>query len=285
MPQFALLLTTIIWAATFPATKLALAEVPTVAFLLLRFIMSAIAIGMVVVALRQRLRCDGKTLRMAAIASVFLFLGYITQTVGLRYTTASNSAFITALYVVFVPLFLGRFTVQLSFALMFAVGGLMLLLRPTTTVNLGDVYTLACAVAFAFHIISLEWFARKSEYQSLAIWQVILVCIALLGPAVHEGYHPDAIRFTPTLIGALLVTGVLATGFAFYIQVWAQRHVPAQRVALIFALEPALSAWMSWLVLGERLDASGWLGSILILAGVLTGTTASRRPLHDPLQP
>jgi drug/metabolite transporter (DMT)-like permease len=77
----------------------------------------------------------------------------------------------------------------------------------------------------------------------------------------------------------------MATGLAFFIQVWAQRHVPAQRVALIFALEPALSAWMSWLVLGEELDAMGWIGSALILAGVLIGTTASVPPRHDPLQP
>jgi drug/metabolite transporter (DMT)-like permease len=56
-------------------------------------------------------------------------------------------------------------------------------------------------------------------------------------------------------------------------------------VALIFALEPALSAWMSWLVLGEELDAMGWIGSALILAGVLIGTTASVPPHHDPLQP
>jgi len=56
------------------------------------------------------------------------------------------------------------------------------------------------------------------------------------------------------------------------VQVWAQRDVPADRVALIFALEPALAAWLAWLTLGERLDAAGWIGSTLILAGVIVGT-------------
>src|SRR5207245_7091503 len=115
--------------------------------------------------------------------------------------------------------------------------------------------------------------------------QLIMVTGVLLAPAAVEGFRPDAKLLTPAVLSALFVTGVLATGLAFFIQVWAQRHVPAQRVALIFALEPALSAWMSWLVLGERLDAMGWIGSALILAGVLIGTTASVPPRHDPLQP
>ena len=85
--------------------------------------------------------------------------------------------------------------------------------------------------------------------------------------------------------GALIITGVLATGLAFLVQVWAQRHVPAQRVALIFALEPALSAWMASVMLGEHLDALGWTGSALILAGVVVGTTAAAPRPHDPLQP
>ncbi len=92
-----------------------------------------------------------------------------------------------------------------------------------------------------------------------------------------EGYRPWQVAFTPTLLWALVITGVLATALAFCVQVWAQKHVPAQRVALIFALEPALAAWFSWLVLGERLDVLGWVGSGLITVGVLIGTIPDRR--------
>ena len=285
MPQLALILTTLIWAATFPATKVALQHMGPISFLFLRFLVSTLAVAAVFVLLRKRLRMDAQSLRMAAIASVFLFIGYVTQTVGLRYTTASNSAFITALYVVFVPLFLGRFSLTLWTALGLALTGLWLLVRPSAHMSIGDFYTLICAVAFALHIISLEFFAAKTEFQSLASWQLIMVTIALVGPAIFEGYRPELQTFTLTVIVALIITGVLATGLAFLVQVWAQGYVPAHRVALIFALEPALSAWMSWLVLGEQLDAMGWIGSGLILAGVLVGTTASTAPLHDPLQP
>jgi len=286
VPQLALLLTTIIWAATFPATKLALDQVLPFSFLFLRFLFGTLAVGIVFACFRQRLRWDTATLRTAGIASVFLFIGYATQTVGLRYTTASNSAFLTALYVVLVPLFLRRFDRRLWIALALAVSGLWLLIRPSAAMNRGDVYTVVCAAAFALHIIAVERFVARGDLPSFSAWQLVMVTGAVAGPAMVEGSGPGAVVFTPTLLWALVITGVLATAFAFFVQVWAQRHVPAQRVALIFALEPALAAWLSFLVLGERLDVAGWVGSGLITAGVLIGTTASAPPHpHDPLQP
>lgn len=285
MPQLALLLTTFIWAATFPATKLALEQILPFSFLFLRFLLGTVAVGVVLAGLGCALKRDVATLRMAAIASSFLFVGYAAQTVGLRYTTASNSAFITALYVVLVPLFLRRFDARLWIALALAVAGLWLLIRPSSDPKTGDIYTLVCAVAFALHIIAVEAYVRRSDLPSFSAWQLVMVTGVLIGPAIGEGFRLSAIALTPTLAWALAITGVGATAFAFFVQVWAQQHVPAQRVALIFALEPALAAWLSWLVLGEQLDAAGWVGSGLITAGVLIGATASAPRHHDLLQP
>jgi drug/metabolite transporter (DMT)-like permease len=277
MPQLALVLTTVIWAATFPATKLALEQVLPLSFLFLRFLVSTLVLVSVLILAGRPIRRTAETLRMAAIASVFLFLGYVTQTVGMRYTTASNSAFLTALYVVLVPLFLRRFDRRLWTALALAVSGLWLLIRPSADMNRGDLYTLACAAAFALHIIAVEAYVRRSEVFSFSAWQLVMVTGALVGPAFVEGYRPWLVPFTPMLVIALAITGVLATALAFCVQVWAQKHVPAQRVALIFALEPALAAWLAWLVLGERLDAIGWVGSGLLTVGVLIGTMPARR--------
>ena len=78
--------------------------------------------------------------------------------------------------------------------------------------------------------------------------------------------------FSPTavLLIGLGVTGILAT-LAFAVQIWAQRLVPAQQVALLFASEPAYAAWLSWYFLGETLDVQGWIGSALILLAVAIG--------------
>src|SRR5262249_42182964 len=127
MPRLALLLTTLIWGATFPATKVVLEQLPPLSFLFLRFCLGAFLVVMGMLLLGFPFRRELCVLRASAIATVWLFLGYLLQTVGLWCTTASNSAFITALYVVFVPLILRRFGRRVWLATSIAMGGLWLL--------------------------------------------------------------------------------------------------------------------------------------------------------------
>jgi len=274
MPRFALLLTTLIWGATFPATKAALEQIPPLSFLFLRFFLGTLLIVGWFAAARHGLRSECGMLRAAGIATGFLFLGYIFQTVGLQYTSASNSAFLTALYVVIVPLILRRFDRRIILATSIATVGLWLLVRPSTTMGAGDLMTLACAAAFAAHIVCLERFSRLFDAPSLLLWQMAAMT-ALFIPAMWWEQAP-AESFTPTavLLIGLGVTGGLATG-AFAVQMWAQQLVPAQQVALVFAAEPAYAAWLSWYFLGETLDARAWLGSGLILLAVIVGALAS----------
>lgn len=271
MPRLALLLTTLIWGATFPATKAVLEQIPPLSFLFLRFLLGATLVGICLLLMARRLSCDRAVLRASAIATGWLFLGYVLQTVGLRYTSASNSAFITTLYVVFVPLILRRFGLRSWLATGIATAGLWCLVRPTAVLNLGDVLTLGCAIAFAAHIACLERFTREVDATSLFAWQMVamsgLMLLAMLGE------QPPASAFAPTMVLfiGLAITGGLAT-LAFAIQMWAQQLIPAQQVALLFALEPAYAAWLAWYFLGESLDWQGWLGSGLILTGVIIGS-------------
>ncbi|HEX2056506.1 MAG TPA: DMT family transporter, partial [Nitrospiraceae bacterium] len=214
------------------------------------------------------------TIRISFIATVWLFLGYALQTVGLRYTTASNSAFITVLYVVLVPLFLQRWETRGWVAALLAMVGLGLLVKPTAQGSIGDMLTLGCAVAFAAHIACLERFTRVTDPVALFAWQLLFLTPAMLGMMVWEGPPSTAFARTPVLAVALGVTGLFATG-AFAIQVWAQRLLPAQQVALLFSLEPACASWLAWYFLGETMDGQAWMGSFLILAGVLMGSLDS----------
>ena len=196
------------------------------------------------------------------------------QTVGLHSTTASNSAFITALYVVIVPLILRRFDRRVWLAIGIATAGLWLLVKPSASGNIGDLMTLGCAIAFAAHIACLERFTREVDPASLFAWQMMAMVVLLLPTMVIE--HAPAMAFAPTplLFVGLGVTGGLATG-AFAVQMWVQRILPAQQVALIFASEPAYAAWLSWYFLGEALDLQGWVGSGLILVAVVVGSFGS----------
>jgi drug/metabolite transporter (DMT)-like permease len=275
MPRLALLLTTLIWGATFPATKAALDQIPPLSFLLLRFLLGTLLVGVWLAFVSRRLDRGRPVLAASAVATVFLFLGYTLQTVGLRYTGASNSAFLTALYVVFVPLLLRRFDGRVMLAAAVAVAGLWLLVKPSAGVNVGDLLTLGCAVAFAGHIICLERFTRVHDGPSLLLWQMAATTL-LFAPTAWWEQAPDG-AFAPTtvLLIGLGVTGVLATG-AFGVQMWVQKFVPAQQVALVFASEPAYAAWLSWYFLGETLDLEGWIGSALILSAVIIGAFESR---------
>ncbi|MCC2639759.1 MAG: putative Transporter, eamA family [Nitrospira sp.] len=273
MPQFALLLTTVAWAATFPATKAALEQIPPLSFLFLRFLLGMMLVLAWLRLGRRRLAQDSVTLRISLIATGWLFLGYVLQTVGLRSTTASNSAFITVLYVVFVPLYLRRLSARTWMANGIALVGLWLLVRPTASANVGDLLTLGSAAAFAAHIACLERYTRMVDSSSLFAWQLIFMTLAMLGTMWWEPPTLSAFEPTPVLLVALAVTGILATG-AFAVQMWAQRLLPAQQVALLFAAEPAIAAWLAWYFLGEVLDAQGWFGSAMILCSVLLGSWA-----------
>lgn len=271
MAYLALVFCTLIWGATFPATKVALEQVPPLTFLFLRFTLGTVLVFACCLVVRDVLRATGPVLRMSLAATVFLFIGYAAQTVGLQDTTASNSAFITALYVVLVPLFLRRFDRRTWISAGLALAGLWYLVDPAVTINAGDLWTLGCAVGFAAHIACLESFSRRADPPSLLAWQMLFVSI-VLGPAMAVE-SPEMSQLAPTveLGAALIICGVLATG-ALALQIWAQRVVPAQRVALIFIMEPVCAALMAWYVLGEHLGVRGWLGSALILTAVFLGS-------------
>jgi len=98
---------------------------------------------------------------------------------------------------------------------------------------------------------------------------VLLLPILLVEQAPAEAFAP-----TSMLLIGLGITGGLATG-AFAVQMWVQRILPAQQVALIFASEPAYAAWLAWYFLGETLDLQGWAGSAFILVAVVVGSWES----------
>lgn len=277
MPRFALLLTTLIWGATFPATKAALEQIPPLSFLLLRFLLGALIVGAWFVVVRHRVHRGREVLYASGIATILLFLGYVLQTVGLRYTSASNSAFLTALYVIFVPLILRRFDGRVMLATAIATAGLWLLVKPSASMNVGDLMTLGCAVAFAGHIVCLERFTRRFDAPSLLLWQMAAMTLLFIPTTVWEQAPSAAFIPTAVLLIGLGVTGGLATG-AFAVQMWAQQIVPAQQVALVFASEPAYAAWLSWYFLGETLDVQGWIGSGLILLAVIVGAFGTSSP-------
>jgi drug/metabolite transporter (DMT)-like permease len=218
-------------------------------------------------------KLDWRRLGPAAILGVLLFLGYIFQTWGLEYTTPTKCAFITGFSVVLVPLIMALMGVRLRVAsvagAILALAGIYFLVSPSGhgPVNRGDMLTLLGAVAFAFYIVWVGIYAERHSFIELAPAQILIVgFLAYLALPFDPARR---LNLTTGLAVAIAVTAVFATAFAFAVQNWAQRYIPAAHAALIFALEPVFAALTSLAALGERLGTRVILGSALILTGIV----------------
>jgi drug/metabolite transporter (DMT)-like permease len=274
-----LVLVTLVWGATFVVIKQALADISPLLFNAVR--MGLAALVMALIYRRELTRFTPGALRAGTLVGIFLWLGYEFQTTGLKLTTPSKSGFLTGVSVALVPLVLAvgwkrhinRWTLGGVAA---AFVGLYLLTVPATdgwglsqfsSVNRGDLLTLGCALVFAFHIILLGRATQVYPFQQIAVLQlgVCVLLMTLTVPLVETVY----LAWTPRVLWAIAVTGILGTAAAFTIQAWAQQFTPPTHTALIFALEPVFAWLTSYLVLGERLGGRAAVGAGLILAGVL----------------
>jgi len=264
--ELILLTITAMWGFTFPAMKVSLDYLPPILFLAYRF---GIASLLMLILFRSKvLRKD--TLREGFLLGLTLFFGHGFQIVGLEYTTASNSAFITSLYVVFTPFIayflLGeRVKARDVLSLAIALTGLYLISGASSSIGYGDFLTALCAVSFAFQIVLVQRFGEK-DYLSLAFWQIFwnFVFSLIFALAFEPRVFPR--ELLPWL--GLLYTAVFGTVVAFTLQVKYQKHTTAYKAALIYSMEPIFGSLSAFILLGERFTRRALLGAGLIMASV-----------------
>jgi len=268
----------LVWGATFVVIKDALYDISPLLFNAIR--MSCAAILLAVAFHKHLPGIKPGALRSGALAGFFLWLGNELQTTGLKYTTASKSAFLTGVSVVLVPVFLALFWKRglnrWSVAgVVLAFAGLYLLTVPASSgtglnlssLNRGDLYTLGAAVSFAFHIIVIGHVTREHRWQQITVLQVVVTALLMIGTAgLFE--HPQ-VAWTGRVYSGVAITACLSLALAFAVQAWAQQYTPPTHAALIFSLEPVFAWITSFLFLGERLGSRAAVGAVCILAGVL----------------
>lgn len=269
-----LILVTLVWGASFTVVKGALADISPMLFVGIRFLL---AIVLIAPALRRLTRAE---LRAGAILGLLFWGGFVFQTLGIQGTTASRSAFITALSTPLVPLVAWlvhraapRAAVLAGIAL--ASTGLYFLTDPGTGgPNRGDVLTIGCAMLFAGHIVAAGMLSRSGAALQLIAVQFAVTC--LLSFAAAPLTENPRVRLTAGLALALVFLAVTAVG-TFWFQLRAQRTLSAAETAFIFALEPMFATLTSWVALGERLTPTQWGGAALIAAS-MTLPAVVRRP-------
>jgi len=265
------------WGSTFVVVKEAVERMPVLDFLAVRFAVATAVMVLLRPATMRRI--NPLALRHGGVLGVALGLGFVAQTVGLQHTSAAVSGFITGMYVVFTPLIAAvvlRHAVSgwAWLAVAVATGGLALLSLRGFSVGSGELLTLLCAVFFAVHIVGLgEWSAGHDAYP-LAVVQLAVVA-ALCGAAAAPGgvtLPPGAATW-----GAVALTAVAATAFAFVVQTWAQARLSATRAAVIMTAEPVFAGLFAVLLGGERLGPRTVVGAALVLAAMYLVELGPRR--------
>lgn len=268
--------------------KDALQDASPLLFNLLRFLLAAAVL--LAVSYRGLNRLSRASVRGSMLAGGLLAAGYELQTAGLARTSAVHSAFITGLVVVFVPLLSFAPAIRASgqnrpgWQSLVGAGlaflGLFLLTTPagvpmasaSGALRSGDLLTLGCALAFAGHLLSLSRLSHLPASQ-LAPLQIAFCALAMVLCLPLGG--PLTLHWTPRLVLALATTSLLATAGAFWVQTWAQQHLPATSTALVVTLEPVFALIVSMLFRGERLNLRAAAGAGLILLGIMVTELSS----------
>ncbi|WP_409303349.1 DMT family transporter [Pseudomonas sp. KCJK8993] len=280
-----LVLITMIWGGTFLLVQQAMGVSGPMFFVGLRFAAAA-----AIVALFSWSRLRGLTLfelRAGSFIGVAIMLGYGLQTVGLQTIPSSQSAFITALYVPFVPLlqwlFMGKRPGLLpSLGIMLAFTGLMLLSGPngaSLDFSPGEIATLISTVAIAAEIILISSFAGRVDVRRVTVVQLAVTSVLAFAMVLPTG------ETLPEFSWLLLVIALGLGASSAAIQVamnWAQKSVSPTRATLIYAGEPVWAGIVGRIA-GERLPALALLGgAMIVLAVIVSELKINRGSTHRP---
>ncbi len=279
-----LVVMTLIWGATFTFTKQGLNDSSPFLYNMLRFILALI---LSTVTFRKYIKLIDKKMAMQGIIlGLFFGGGFLLQTLGLNLTEASKSGFITGITVVITPFIFSliekkKVKFWSKIGVLIATPGLWLFSNPDiNNINIGDVLTLLSTVFWAFYIVYMDVFTkdrnRKGESGAMVILQYVgalpLTLIAFLVYELPNGFH-----FNPTynLLTSVLFNGIMASFIVTIIHTSVQKYSSPVKAALIFALEPVFAATFAFIILGEMMNGSEYLGAGILLSGVLISELGS----------
>jgi drug/metabolite transporter (DMT)-like permease len=285
VPLIALVLVTVVWGITFVQVKDAVAIYPLFAFLALRFAIGSAALLPFAVGRARR-----GPWKRGAVVGVLLGLlvagAYASQTAGLVHTTVSGSGVLTGLYVVMTPLLAlvllrRRIEPATWLAVLLAGIGFAMLSGIPQGSRTGNALVLISALLWAVQIVLMERYAPQYDPLILALGEMTTCLVCFSAIALVRG--DLSVPHGWVVWGALLVTGLLASAFAFLVQSWAQQQMSAVRTAVVFALEPVFAAIFGLLLAGDRLGWLGWGGCAVIMGGIVLAEPAAARALRGVL--
>ena len=270
-----LVMTALIWGMAFVAQSLGADHLGPITFLTAR---SWLGVAVLTPLMMRTYRQESITkeqmlylLKGGCTCGFFLFTGSLLQQMGIAYTTTANAGFITALYMIIVPIIYGlsgkKIPLQIWASVMISVFGLYLLcIRGSFQINPGDALTLACAFMFAGQILSINHFVKDCQPILLSGLQ-FLFC-AVVGTFL-QFLEPKSMADFQAALLPLLYAGIFSTGIAYTLQIIAQKNVNPTVASLVMCLESVFSALGGWLLLNQVLSPVELFGCALMFIAVL----------------
>jgi drug/metabolite transporter (DMT)-like permease len=267
-----LILGTAFWGISFSVTKLAIGHASSSTFLFYRFLAATAVLSIIFSKKVKAITWD--TIKTGIGLAVPLTFGIGLQTLGIKYSPASQCAFVAGMCVVIIPMmkiiFYKAFPpVKVWVAAFIALAGLFVIsIKTDLSINIGDLYTIAGAFAFAFYLIKVEKDSVSHDMVAtvvpmFATCAVITGCMAL---ADHNAnWAPQNNQFW---IG-IVFCSLFSTAYMYTVSNVAQRYISAERVAVIYLFEPVFGAIAAFFILGEALSWRLLLGGSLIFAAML----------------
>tara|TARA_B100000674_G_scaffold274965_1_gene227099 strand:- start:893 stop:1819 length:927 start_codon:yes stop_codon:yes gene_type:complete len=294
LAQVGLVLTTLAWGATFVLVKDSLEYAKPFTFIFFRFIIATLAILPFIFLNKQRnffSRFNNAEITFGIACGFLLFIGYAFQNFGLEITIPSKSAFITSISVLIVPIILVFYknevpSLKLWISILIVIFGLYLLIDPASSVdqsnqkygkdaflpNVGDILTFGCAIFFAMHIIA-QSDAVKNNINLIRFF--IIQCLSvsffsgICALIINEPPVPWENSQINILYWSLFINGMIATTFAIFVMIWAQKILSAGETAVIFSLEPIFAALFSIFMGVESFGLLQWFGGVLVVLAVI----------------
>jgi drug/metabolite transporter (DMT)-like permease len=277
---FSALLCTLIWGTTFIAQDTGMDDIGPFTFNAVRFFVGFLAIAPLALIFEfkrfnSEFKLDFKTFAtLSFLIGLSLFLGSALQQVALLYTDVANAAFFTIFYVPMVPIIIFLFkrkSIHWSVwpsVVLCLIGGYLLTNFYDATVRLGDTLVLLGALFWSTHIIFTGIIVTKYNLPlTLGAIQTLIVaiCSFMIGMFYEEFIFKNILKE----IDSILYAGILSGGFAFVLQIYAQKNISPAPAAIIFSLEGVFATIAAWFLLDQILGINNLLGCFFILCGVL----------------
>lgn len=280
-----LFLTAFIWGTAFVAQSVGMDYLGPFSFNGIRSLVGGLALIPCIAVLdrvdrKSEEEKDRKTLIIGGICcGLCLFAASSLQQIGIQYTTVGKAGFITAFYIVLVPV-LGIFLkkrigwkVWVAVALSLA-GLYFLCITEAFTIGKGDVYVFLCALIFSIHILVIDYFAPKTDGVKMSCIQFFVVGILSL-PFI-AAYESITIAAVAKSAAAILYAGVMSSGVGYTLQIIGQKNMNPAIASLILSLESSISVLAGWVILGQSLSVREGFGCVMMFAAIILAQIPDR---------